>query len=824
MKTDSFSNSIDVKKRLSDDVVIQIKKEIKKAKGNEVFFEGQLDGDLMISSIFAAARGNSNTVPVNISEYSNADVLIHNHPSGNLTPSDADLIVASNCSEEGKGFFIINNSVSEIYVVMEPSKKSVIEQLDSDEVKSYLAKDGPLSKIYNQYEERPSQISLLKNITDVFNTDSVGIFEAGTGVGKSFAYLIPSILWSVKNKERVVISTGTINLQQQLSEKDIPLAQKITGTNIKAILVKGRQNYLCLRRLNEISKEPDLFSDDQAVFDKIFEWSKKTKNGSKSDLSFQPPENIWQRISSEADACMGMRCKYYSKCFVMKMKKEASDANILIVNHHILFADIQSRMDGAGFDGPAVLPMYKRIIFDEAHGIEDAATSFFSNYISRFKIIKQLNLLFKRRRGSASGFLFTISALSECDDKSAEIEIDIDNTKNIILELEDEANKFLGKENSVRIYSANSNSFEPVLKKIEKIQIAITKIISSLREIIDGIPEDYLDDPSVWETKSVLRRLDSVVAVCKNYEEWTKHNELVFWIQRSKLPPSMVADGEMPFYYVFMQTPLNIAPLMNEGIFESMSSVSCVSATLGIEGKFDFWEERTGVKLVNQDKVLHGIFESPFPYDKNMVFAVPSDAPFPDNLEYQKFVDYSVTELIKSAGGKTLVLFTSYDMLRKNYEVVREKLKDLGITLLKQGDDDRFRLLSKFKEDTSSVLFATDSFWEGVDVPGDSLSQVIIVKLPFGVPSDPVFSARSELVQNSGGNPFMELSVPEAVIKFRQGFGRLIRRGDDKGAVIVLDRRIVEKRYGSIFLSSIPNTKRVYSPLTNMIKEIKPYL
>ena len=353
---------------------------------------------------------------------------------------------------------------------------------------------------------------------------------------------------------------------------------------------------------------------------------------------------------------------------------------------------------------------------------------------------------------------------------------------------------------------------------------SVAKIVTSIRSVLDGIDELDRDEAAVWETKSVLRRLDGCVTVCQNYLDWNEHPELVFWIQKSRLPPSLAAGSDFPFYFQFVQTPLDISSLMNEGVFEPMKSVVCTSATLGIEGKFDFWEKRTGVSFVNSERVRRGVFSSPFPYDKNMILAVPSDAPFPDNQQFQQFLDFSVARLILAANGRTLVLFTSYDMLRKTFDGVSDSVKNSGITILKQGDDDRFRLLSKFKEDTSSVLFATDSFWEGVDVPGESLRQVVIVKLPFGVPSDPVFSARSEIIEKNGGNSFMELSVPEAVIKFRQGFGRLIRRGDDKGAVVVLDRRIIEKRYGSIFVSSVPRTRHAYEPLSNLIMSAKAYL
>ena len=554
-------------------------------------------------------------------------------------------------------------------------------------------------------------------------------------------------------------------------------------------------------------------------------WSKVTKSGSRSDLPFQPPEGLWQRVNSESDACMGMRCRFYSKCFVMKMKRDASDAGILVVNHHLLFADIASRRDGTGFDVPAVLPPYKRLVLDEAHGIEGAATSFFSESFSRFKLIKQLNILFKRRKAGATGLLYSLCALSESEDASAEIEAEIEAAKNAVFALEEGADAFLSGEGAVRVRGDNEPRFAPVVSLVGALRVSLVNIIASLRNVVDGIPDDDRNESAVWEAQTVVRRLESIVSVCGNFSEWRSHPESVFWIQRLRLPPSFAGGDGKDIYFQFMQTPLDIAPLMENGVFSPLGTVVCTSATLGIEGRFDYWEKRCGVGLIEPSRVSRGVFPSPFPYERNMVFAVPSDAPFPDRTEeFQSFVDSAVASLIKCALGRTLVLFTSYDMLRRTYNAVHEEIADEGITILRQGDDDRFRLMTRFRTETSSVLFATDSFWEGVDVPGDSLSQVVIVKLPFGVPSDPVFSARAELIQNAGGNSFMELSVPDAVIKFRQGFGRLVRRCDDRGAVVVLDRRIIEKRYGSLFLSSIPRTKRVYEPLHSLVGSIKPYL
>ncbi len=814
---------MEINKRFSSDVRELIRQEIKDAGGNEVFFTGLIDSNGCVSEVYACARGNIHSVPVHFEESRRAHVLIHNHPSGVLYPSDADLAVASDCSENAQGFYIINNDVSDVYVVLEPIKPVVTVRLDEDASAFFLSKNGSFANSSDFFEERPSQLELIKRITKSFNEDLIGVFEAGTGVGKSFAYLIPAMLWAVRNKERVVVSTGTINLQQQLIEKDIPLAEKIIGEKVKSILIKGRQNYVCLRRLGEIGKERDLFSDETEVFDKIASWSKETKTGSRTDLTFVPPENIWQKVNSEADACMGMRCPHRENCFVMKVRKEAADANILVVNHHLLFADIESRMEGAGYSDTAVLPPYTRVVFDEAHEIEDAATSFFSANFSRFKLLKQLNLLYRQRKGSAAGFLFTLSALSRIEDKTAEVEAVIAKAKESVISLENAAEEMLQNELCMRLYSATSVKFSRILREFSTLLMHLTVITGVVREIIEGIDEDDRDHSVVYESKSVLRRLDDMIVFCKNFNEWDEHFDLVFWIQKSRLPSVLAKDSVNPFYFQFYQTPLDIAPLMNKGVYEPFKTVVCTSATLSVSRRFDFWKKRVGISFAEKNRIVSDEFDSPFPYERNMIFAVPSDVPFPEHESFQSFIEDACVRLILNASGRTLLLFTSYDSLRHACDAARTLLRSSGINVLKQGDDDRFRLLQTFKEDTSSVLFATDSFWEGVDVPGESLSQVVIVKLPFGVPSDPVFAARAEEITKRGGSPFMELSVPEAIIKFRQGFGRLIRRGDDKGAVVVLDRRIIEKQYGKLFTSSIPECKMIYEKFDDMLLKIKKY-
>ncbi len=688
-----------------------------------------------------------------------------------------------------------------------------IIKLDPAEVSKYISSGGPLEHMFDSFEERPTQVHLLEKICTAFNDDKITAFEAGTGVGKSFAYLIPSMLWAFQNKERVVISTGTINLQQQLYEKDIPLAKKVLDKDVKAVLVKGRQNYVCLRRFNDTKNQKDLFTEENEELEIISKWLATTQNGSNSDLSFMPNMSLWTKINSESDACMGQRCKYYEQCFVMKVRKEAADAHILIVNHHLLFADIEMRL-GVGFDDTAVLPPYQRLVFDEAHGIEDAATSFFSESLTRFTFTKQLNRLYRKHKNATAGHLFTLELLSNKGELASQAIQEIQEVKSALEKTETLALQLLDNSYTWRLKEDTSHFAGGFFSSVSTLRKTITTLCATIRDLIDEIDEDDQSVPIVWETKAVLSRLDSIATMCRNYDKWQEKDQTVFWLEKA-------GGGNRETYPRLVQTPLDIAPLMKIGVFEPLKTVVCVSATLTTASSFDFWLKRSGINLVEDDRVLKGEFASPFHYEQNVLFSIPTDIPFPHEQLFQQTIEEAIVKLIRSSNGKALVLFTSYDSLRSSCDYARHTLALDGITVLKQGDDDRFRLLETFKSDVDSVLFATDSFWEGVDVPGESLSHVILVKLPFAVPTDPVFAARSEAIEKAGGSSFMELSLPGAVITFRQGFGRLVRHTEDKGAVTVLDKRLVQKRYGQLFLDSIPKTKTLFEALNTVCTSIE---
>jgi len=805
-------------RRFSANAIHILKTAIGEAEGNEVFAVGFLSNEGLVVDLRVVARGHDSAVLALSNWYDDADVLIHNHPSGRLAPSDADLSIAARAGESGLGSFIVDNDVERVYVIAEPAKKRTRFTLEEDTLAAVLEKGGALASRLSGFEGRPSQIELLRRICKAFNEESVLAAEAGTGVGKSFAYLIPALSWAERNDERVVISTATINLQQQLFEKDIPFVIQALGSNVKAVLMKGRGNYLCFRRLLEARRENELFEEDGVGLDAVAAWAETTVSGSRTDLPFQSDESVWSRVCSEADLCLGLRCPERDRCFVLQVRRQAADARILVVNHHLLFADLAARSAGAGYDSTVVLPPYERVIIDEAHNIEDAASSFFSEDFSKFSALKQTGRLYRRRRGMETGLALVLASFSGVRDRAADI-ADCAQRVRDALDAVDAAGVTLADQTGTyRLTTPRDPSLRAFLfEPLASLRVAITKFASLVRDLSEEISEDLSEDPAVWEAKAVIRRLEAMGGVCLRFCEYEEHSDEVFWIERKR-----TSKGEP--YVRFIATPLDVAPALGESLYTPNKTVACVSATLTVANSFQYWLDRTGISIQSARPVITGVYPSPFPYSRSVLLGAPADGPLPDEEGYRDFVDASVVRLLSASGGSALVLFTSYDALRTAYAAARPLLESSGVLCLKQGDDDRARLLKTFLDDESSVLFATDSFWEGVDAPGDTLRLVILCRLPFRSPNEPVFEARREALEKKGGNAFMSLSLPEAVMKFKQGFGRLMRRGDDGGAVVVLDGRLLRKRYGELFISSLPETKRCFAPISEMIDEVDRFL
>jgi len=682
-----------------------------------------------------------------------------------------------------------------------------------------LCEGGSVAELLPSYEPRKSQLDLLALIIRAFNEDALVMAEAGTGVGKSFAYLLPAMRFALENKEKVVISTATITLQQQLFEKDIPLVASSMGdVKIKSVIMKGRGNYLCLRRLNDTLREGLLFEFDKKEIDSIVEWSHNTKTGARSELSFMPSETLWAGICSESDLCLGNHCLWREQCFILALRREANNAHIIVVNHHLLFADLAARYQGAGYENAVVLPPFNRLVIDEAHTIENAATSFFSQEFSRTGIFRQLTRLYNTRKANIHGLLVKLCAmLPSSEDRLDDMADAIQKIRASVESLDNCALELCGIEGIFRLSPAIDESFLkkslfPNFKDLRKDILSLTNLI---RDILENLDDEQMADPIVWEIKTIVRRLDGVAEICNVFCHYKKHEDNVLWVEKLNFKNSPWA--------VFTKTPLDLAPILKDSVFSPNKTVVCVSATLAINDDFTFWASRCGIDSINTRQPLSGCFPSPFPYSSAVLLASPTDAPLPDEEGYQEFVNKAVAKLAAVAGGSALVLFTSYQSLTGSYNAAVDELTPMGIRCLKQGDDDRTRLLQAFLSDESSCLFATDSFWEGVDAPGDTLRLVIICRLPFRTPGDPVHEARREALEKRGGNPFMELSLPQAVMKFKQGFGRLMRRSADKGVVAVLDGRILKKAYGNLFRQALPDTKTTFSDLNFILQDIENF-
>ncbi|MCK5250185.1 MAG: ATP-dependent DNA helicase, partial [Spirochaetaceae bacterium] len=681
---------------------------------------------------------------------------------------------------------------------------------------------GALSEYLESYEPRWEQIDLLKMVAASFNSAHPMIAEAGTGVGKSFAYLLPSLKWASENEERIVISTATIALQQQLIDKDIPMAKEVLGISLKVALVKGRGNYLCLKRLEEVGNENDLFRAGDGM-EGIRNWADESSSGSISDLPFKPADEIWARVRCEADNCPGSFCPHFDRCFLMKARRRAAESSVLVANHHLLFADLAARLDGAGPDESVVLPPYRRIILDEAHHAEKSATDLFTSTISLPALNRFFFRLYLKKGGRGGGLLTRLAAKRpELTERFiGEIPPLINAARARAETLDALGRDLLAGESQFRL-SGEVNDLERtrLVDPMEALRAALSELVGRFADAIRDLDDDSSDvelEGLAVESRQTCAGLQEAVSVTDAFLHRDEYPDQIFWLESFRR-----SDGNE--WLACHRTPLSVAVLMREAVWEPYETVIGVSATLAVGGEFKHWKSRIGADRISREP-SEGIFSSPFDYASRVLLGIPMDAPSPEDPEaWEAFLVTAVSGALDLSGGHALVLFTSYKTLRRTLRGVRKKLGAGGPMLLAQGDDDRGRLLKRFRENPSSVLFATDSFWEGVDVPGESLSLVIITRLPFRPPMNPVSQARREALAAAGGNPFMQLTLPEAVTRLRQGFGRLMRRSDDHGAVLVFDSRVCRKRYGPLFLDSLPETGRSIKSLEGVLRDLENFL
>ena len=667
-------------------------------------------------------------------------------------------------------------------IMLSENKQSNTKML-IEETNAFFVADGPLKKAETYggrpYEYRIQQAQMANEVAYALTNKLNLCVEAPTGVGKSFAYLVPAIQFAITNTSPVLITTETIHLQEQLIEKDLPLLQDVMGLKFKAVLAKGRSNYLCRRRLHiaTMGNPEEYFpaTTEPNTILKLEQWADSDEGGSRATLNFQIDPKVWETTCCEVGNCRGPKCSFYRSCFYWKARKQWDKADIIVANHALFFTDLGLRNDDD--QETALLPNYSAVVFDEAHTLEDSAAEHLGLHISGNGIHYFLNRLYDAKQGRGMLVRKGLEAME---------------LRTTISELQQTAKNFFNL-----LQNQITNDKESIARVKEPhivpdlLSNSLYKLKSKLREYMDLIDDDDLKS----ELESQCKKCDFYSSGIYEFLNM-ELKEHVYWIE---------SQGSTKYQNTVLNAaPTNIAQLLQQLLFGTDTPIILTSATLTVNNRFDYYRNRVGFS--NGREVM---LNSPFNFAKQVTLHIPRDMSDPDDENYVADLVKQIKKYITITHGKAFVLFTSYHMLKLVANSLDEFFLDKGITLLVQGNGlGRTAMLQQFKQDTNSVIFGTTSFWTGVDVPGEALSNVIITKLPFSVPSHPLIQARVEAIEKLGKNSFMNYSLPEAVLKFRQGVGRLIRSKKDKGIVVLLDKRVITKRYGSYFINSIPPCPR----------------
>ena len=633
---------------------------------------------------------------------------------------------------------------------------------------------GILSGISNgdfEYEARPQQVEMTAAVADALESERPLVVEAGTGVGKSLAYLVPLLLYAKRMNKRVMVSTHTISLQEQLIGKDLPLLKERLGPSFRAVLVKGRTNYLCRRRLARArSHQRELFPDGVGDdLERIRAWADQTEDGSVQEMRLQPKAEAWAAVCAEHGNCMGGKCPERKHCFLFRARAQMHDADLLVANHHLLFSDLAIRRDGAGF-----LPDVTAVVMDEAHTVEDAASEHLGIRLSPYAFEHWLRRLFIPDTGKGLlGYLRAGPAAQT------------------VTRLWDAVSELFHEVPRVAEFAARDN--QKVVSCPMPVKTAVPELLLELSARLGSLIEELEDQDE--ESRAELRGLrGSGVGLGQMLEAFLGQTleDHVYWIEREGKRRQIVLHS----------APIEVAPVLKDVLFGQVPSVVLTSATLAVGGRLEYFRDRIGA---GEDCSMLCL-GSPFDHARQMRLHVATNAPDPKDKEaFAEAVAKGVLRWSLKTHGRAFALFTSDELLKRTADSLRAPLEEAGLTLLAQGGGlTRRSMLENFRKNTGFVLFGLDSFWMGVDVRGEALSNVILTRLPFAVPDHPVVAARMKRIKEKGGDPFKEYSLPEAVLKFRQGFGRLIRSQTDEGIVVVLDSRLVNKWYGKIFLRSLP--------------------
>ncbi|HEX8881388.1 MAG TPA: ATP-dependent DNA helicase [Candidatus Acidoferrum sp.] len=607
------------------------------------------------------------------------------------------------------------------------------------------------SVVSADYEYRAAQLEMAEVVNDAFETHHHAIVEAGTGTGKTLAYLIPAI----SSGRRVVISTATKSLQEQLFQKDIPFLQKHFAPNLKVALMKGRSNFLCLSKLNQLEDHTLLKGfDEMDYFRQIKDWAKLTETGDRAELTFLADDSeLWGRLDARRDTCTGQKCPSFNPCFVSGMHQRAKDADLIIVNHHLFFADLALKQDDFG----SILPEYSAVVFDEAHEMEDVASEYFGRQISNFRFEELARDTDQTLRLLGLGAPSLLRKTQRIRERSRSF-----------FEL------FPPREGRFSFSHREREAF------LEQNRETYDVLVSSLKSLETEIAAQT-DKPEEL-TRMARRSFELRQELLFLFESNEKN--FVYWYERRNKGVFLTA------------TPIDVSQILRGRLFEQFDTVILTSATLTVGGRFDYLRQRLGLDHAKERKL-----PPEFDYPSQALLYLPRKMPDVRDPGFSAKAADEIVELLGHSQGRAFCLFTSYTQMNDLFERVRSRV---SFPLLLQGTAPRSALLERFKNTEGAVLFATASFWQGVDVPGEQLSCVIVDRLPFAVPSDPVVAARVQVLQDDGRNAFAEFQIPQAVLSLKQGFGRLIRTKTDRGVLVLLDTRIQRMPYGKIFLESLP--------------------
>jgi ATP-dependent DNA helicase DinG len=649
--------------------------------------------------------------------------------------------------------------------------------MPSFDPRSVLGPEGAIARRLPRHEDRPEQLQMAEAVASAIANSRHLMVEAGTGVGKSFAYLVPAILAAAESGKKVVVSTHTINLQEQLFRKDIPFLAAVLPCEFTSALVKGRSNYLSRRRLNAaLTRGAATFhSADQFVdLNALRKWASETLDGSRSDLDFRPLPEVWDAVESDAGNCLGKSCSTHGRCFYYQAFRRTWNSNVLIVNHALYMTDLAIRAAGG-----SILPEHDVVIMDEAHTLEDVAADHLGLRVAGGAVAKLLNKLFNEKTGKG------LLVFHELPDAQKQVRRAFHATDEFFTNAAD----WLQRQSrpTGRVYKATG------------LPDVLSEELSRLSTAIHDGAESLEDPEQRIELDAAAARCDALAAGLRT---WLKQEmpDSVYWIDVEQKARRRVT---------LACSPLDVGPILKRDLFDRVPTCILTSATLSVGSppSFRFFQSRIGLSKCESLRL-----GSPFDYESQVTLHLPRDMPDPssDNEEFERRLAPAIRFYVEKTHGKALVLFTSYRSLQQTARTLSPWFASQGITLLIHGEGmPPTKMVEAFKADLDSVIFGTDSFWRGVDVPGQALSNLIITRLPFSVPDNPVLEARLEEIQRRGGNKFFDYQVPEAVIKLKQGFGRLIRTRDDRGIVAILDPRVLTKAYGKQFLDSLPKCKRV---------------